>query len=107
MVRTPGADVADRHSWMGFSLMFDDAARKNEAVRLLEEAGIETRPIIVGNIARHPVASFFSRSSSEVALPGCDAVFRRGMLIGLNPTAPPEDEAFLREMLGGVLERLG
>lgn len=102
-VGIPGADNIDAHSWMGFSLIFDDADRKNEVGRRLEEAGIETRPVIVGNIVNHPMAAFFDGDARAPTLTGCDTVFRKGLMLGMNPQAPQEDEAYLRDTLVNVL----
>lgn len=50
----------------------------------LEEAGVETRPIVAGNIARQPVAQRFPEFASR-PLPGADAVHRESFYIGLSP----------------------
>lgn len=95
----PGADLLDRHSWMTTPLLFPDRARRLAAQALMEEAGIETRPIIVGNLLRHPVARMLNLADHQPDLPHCDAVFDRGMMIGLNPVPDAGDEAFVCDTL--------
>jgi len=104
-VYIPGADCEGRHSWMTTPILFADRAGRDRGRTILEREGIETRPIIVGNILRHPAAKMFELSHSQPALPVCDSIFERGIMIGLNPTATEEQEAYvcekLREAAGG------
>lgn len=98
-VTVPGADIVDRHSWMTIPLLFRDRDHRNRAQASLEANGVETRPIIVGNMLRHPVARMLNLADHQPALPACDAVFERGMMIGLNPYSSNDTEAFLHESL--------
>lgn len=90
----PGAHV-DGHSWMTTPLLFSTEAHRRRGQALLEAAGIETRPIIVGNFLRQPVARALGLSERQPALPICDEVFARGLMIGLNPASSDEDEDFV------------
>ena len=98
-VTVPGAAVQERHSWMTLPLLFGSRARKVAAQSFLEEAGVETRPIIVGNILRHPLARMIRLKSDQPDLPACDEVFARGIMIGLNPMSTDTDENFLHRTL--------
>ncbi|MEN9709572.1 MAG: hypothetical protein RIQ68_1980 [Pseudomonadota bacterium] len=104
-VLVPGADIADRHSWMTFPLLFASAELRQSAQKAIEEGGVETRPIIVGNVLRHPLVQWLDLSTSQPDLPNCDAVFERGMMIGLNPMSTDEEESFIIDVLRGSVER--
>lgn len=97
--RVPGAEIADRHSWMTTPVIFPSRERRIAAQQSLEETGVETRPIIVGNLLRHPVSRMFELSDHQPDLPHCDATFDCGLMLGLNPNATEEDEAFVCEAL--------
>jgi CDP-6-deoxy-D-xylo-4-hexulose-3-dehydrase len=57
----------------------------------LENAGIETRPMIAGNIQRQPVASDPRYAAlHDRSLPGADYIDARGMYLGLHPSASAE-----------------
>ena len=98
-VRVPGADIIDRHSWMTTPLLFPDRAARDRGRDALEADGVETRPIIVGNVLRHPLARMLGLADHQRPLPECDGVFERGLMIGLNPQPDAGDEAFLHEAL--------
>jgi len=98
-VTVPGAEIADRHSWMTFPLLFENAEQKKAAQSLLENLGVETRPIIVGNILRQPLVRALPIKADQPDLPVCDAVFARGLMIGLSPFSDEESEACVHEAL--------
>jgi dTDP-4-amino-4,6-dideoxygalactose transaminase len=50
----------------------------------LEKNGVETRPMVTGNIAHHPVARLFPEFG-ERPFPGADQIHARGFYIGLSP----------------------
>ncbi len=73
-------------SWFALPAMVSaDAPFTRDALTAhLEASGIETRPIVAGSLARHPVSELFpDLQGSE--LPGADAVHDRGFYIGLHP----------------------
>lgn len=79
------------HSWMMLPFLVDERAPFGaEAVKArLEEAGVETRPIIAGNLARHPgVERFTTRTASSLAT--CERLFARGFMIGCHPNPGAE-----------------
>lgn len=98
-VAVPGADIRDRHSWMTFPLMFGSASAKRAGQATLEAHGVETRPIIVGNILRHPMMRALELSRAQPQLPACDEVFARGLMIGLSPLSDAVAEAHVCEAL--------
>jgi len=84
-VTIPGSAIADQHSWMAFPLMLNDGSHRKQAQEFLEASGIETRPIIAGNLLRHPLTRMHNLKKDQPRLPACDRVFERGLMIGLNP----------------------
>ncbi len=75
-------------SWMALPLMVDQKApfTRQEITKYLEKNGVETRPIVAGNIARHPAAELFIETKLKTGpLPGADEVHKRGFYIGLSP----------------------
>ena len=98
-VTVPGADIWQRHSWMTFPLMFATAAAKAAGQAVLEERGVETRPIIVGNMLRHPLAKMLGLKDDQPDLPACDEVFARGLMIGLSPMSDETAEAHVHDAL--------
>ena len=75
-----------QHSWMTLPfLVADDAPlKKREVSQLLEKAGVETRPIIAGNLARHPAsARFNTRAVDDMSV--CDKLLDQGFMIGCHP----------------------
>ena len=79
------------HSWMTLPLVVDESAPvgMQGAADALEAAGIETRPIIAGNLMNHPaMRQITHRSAPE--LPNTDRVFSRGFMIGCHPFSTPD-----------------
>jgi CDP-6-deoxy-D-xylo-4-hexulose-3-dehydrase len=95
----PGADIVERHSWMTTPLLFSDRAHRKRAQHALEAAGVETRPIIVGNMLRHPLARMLDLKNDQPPLPNCDEVFERGLMIGLSPLSSHEEERIVCDAL--------
>ncbi len=73
-------------SWFALpAVVKHDAPFTRDAlVAHLEAAGNETRPIVAGSLARHPVSQLYPELLGA-ELPGADAVHDRGFYIGLHP----------------------
>jgi CDP-6-deoxy-D-xylo-4-hexulose-3-dehydrase len=73
-------------SWFAIPLTIDADAgfTRDELADFLESKGIETRPIVAGNLAEHPAAKGFPMLSFG-KLPGAQAIHERGMYLGLHP----------------------
>jgi CDP-6-deoxy-D-xylo-4-hexulose-3-dehydrase len=67
-----------RHSWMNVPIRVraDAPVTRDHVTKTLQFAGVETRPILAGNLTRHPVFS------KPVACPVADAIMRDGFMIG-------------------------
>jgi CDP-6-deoxy-D-xylo-4-hexulose-3-dehydrase len=73
-------------SWFALPIMLTQNCpfKKSEFLSYLEEQGVETRPIVAGNLARQPVCELYPELQ-ENDLPGADAVHERGFYLGLHP----------------------
>ena len=73
-------------SWFAFPIMVDSGANfsRRDLVTHLEKIGVETRPIVAGNLARQPATKKIEGITSG-DLPGADEVHNRGFYIGLHP----------------------
>jgi CDP-4-dehydro-6-deoxyglucose reductase, E1 len=79
-----------RHSWMTFPfrLRADAPASIEQVKAWLETRGVETRPIIAGNLTRHPaLARFEHRVVPDLA--ASNELLQRGFMIGCHPTPAP------------------
>ncbi len=63
-------------------------ASRQDVVRRLEQEGVETRPIIAGNLARHPATQRCTHRSA-VSLAQSDLLLERGFMIGCHPVLAP------------------
>jgi CDP-6-deoxy-D-xylo-4-hexulose-3-dehydrase len=90
-------------SWLGLPIIISNTFRskKNFIMEKLEENGIETRPIVTGNIARHPVASKFP-SIFNNELPGADVIHYGGFYIGISPMQKDDAIDKVIEVFGKV-----
>jgi dTDP-4-amino-4,6-dideoxygalactose transaminase len=73
-------------SWFALPLLLTPTCpfSKRALLEYLEREGVETRPIVTGNIARQPVCKMFPELQ-ELNLPGADAIHDRGFYVGLHP----------------------
>jgi len=73
-------------SWFALPIMLTPKCpfKKDEFLAYLEDQGVETRPIVAGNLTRQPVCQLYPELQ-EPNLPGADAVHERGFYLGLHP----------------------
>lgn len=85
-----------RPAWFALPVIVDAEApfSRRELTDYLENKGVETRPIVAGNLARHPVGRLFE-NFADGSFPGADYIHQQGFYLGLSPMQ--ED---------GVLDRL-
>jgi len=86
MMQTMEVHPKSECSWFALPIMLaeDCPFSKAELLTYLEAQGVETRPIVAGNLARQPVCQMFPELQ-ETHLPGADAVHERGFYLGLHP----------------------
>ncbi len=70
-------------SWFGFGIVLKEGApfSPKDITSFLNAQHIETRPIIAGNMARHPALKMFEHRVSGT-LDNCDTMMKRGFAIG-------------------------
>ena len=78
----PGATC----SWFALPIMVNQNSyfSRDQLTAFLEANGVETRPIVAGNLARHPAVLRFPTLRNEF-LPGADMVHEQGFYIGIHP----------------------
>jgi len=105
-LRKPRVSPAATAVWMGLPVLVDSGAPfcRNDLTAFLEEAGVETRPIVAGNIARQPVARMFP-ALREGRLPGADIVHAQGFYLGLSPLTSDADMDRLVDLLADFIKR--
>lgn len=94
-----------RPCWFALPVMIHPAAPFTRAAltTFLEQAGVETRPIVAGNITRHPVAQLFPETFAG-EYPGGDTVHTQGFYLGLSPIQTDADMARLLTCFESFLE---
>jgi CDP-6-deoxy-D-xylo-4-hexulose-3-dehydrase len=85
-LKTPLVHSKASPSWLALPIMVDESApfSRDEIVLFLEKNGVETRPIVAGNLSEHPVANIF-KAFKDREFPGAGRVHKRGFYIGLSP----------------------
>ncbi len=70
--------------WFGFPFLIQDSVPLDyqKFTRALLEKGVDTRPIVSGNMARQPAMRLFPVDLSLGPFPGADAIHKRGVFIG-------------------------
>jgi CDP-6-deoxy-D-xylo-4-hexulose-3-dehydrase len=84
-------------NWFALPLIVREGSpiSRNQLAADLELSGIETRPVVAGNIARQPAAQKFPELGAE-NLPGADFLHDNGMYLGLHPS---EDEDVIHRVV--------
>jgi CDP-4-dehydro-6-deoxyglucose reductase, E1 len=80
-----------RHSWMTFPFRLDPKAPVgvNKVKEVFEAHGVDTRPVIAGNLARHP-ANELAETRQATSLKNCDALLENAFMIGCHPVLDNE-----------------
>jgi dTDP-4-amino-4,6-dideoxygalactose transaminase len=86
-------------SWYTFPVLVADAGERGRLASHLAAAGIETRPVVAGNMARQPLLSH--RDPGPGAFPRADEVFRRGLWMPVHPSLTAADVACIADTLTG------
>jgi CDP-6-deoxy-D-xylo-4-hexulose-3-dehydrase len=96
----PTVDERALPSWFALPLMLSESLpySRDQLTSFLDAHGVETRPIVAGNLARHPVRERFPQVFGGV-FEGADLVHNQGFYVGLYPE--PMDQ--LLDRLVGLL----
>ena len=97
----PEEQEGARHAWLFYPLIVrpDAPFTRSEVVQFLESRGVETRPVMAGNMAEQPVMRHFPYRS-DGALPNARLIMRNGLLFGTHHGISPQE----REALVSSLE---
>ncbi len=92
-----------RHSWMTFPFVLDPKAPVTvaKAKEIFESHGVDTRPIIAGNLARHP-ANRMAETRQAASLKNCDELLEKGFMIGCHPLLQDEGRTALESSFAAL-----
>lgn len=94
-------------SWFGFMMTCKEGVSRNELVRFLENAGIQTRMLFSGNLTKHPCFDEMRESGEGYRVVGnlenTDRIMNNSFWIGVYPGM---DEKRLSYMSGKIKEYL-
>lgn len=85
-LQRPKVALGGTPSWFALPLLVSSTApfSRSQLLAHLETNGVETRPMVAGNLARQPVAEVFPEFLSR-SFPGADQIHDRGFYVGLSP----------------------
>lgn len=84
-------------SWLTFPFFATNAEERRNLAVFLEENGIQTRPILAGNLLRHP--AYKDANIKAGKLDGADEVAKRGIGIGLHQDMTKEKIDYVAKKL--------
>lgn len=86
-------------SWFGFGIILKETCpfTLKEITSFLQSKGVETRPIIAGNMARHPALKMYEHRISGT-LENCDIIMQRGFAIGCHQAVTEEQVGYVVEV---------
>jgi CDP-6-deoxy-D-xylo-4-hexulose-3-dehydrase len=94
-------------SWFAFPVLVKKSApfTREDITSHLEKLGIETRPVVAGNIARQPGFKKLL-PDFDTYLPGADVIHEQGFYIGIHPIEYSAEidklDKILREFISGI-----
>jgi CDP-4-dehydro-6-deoxyglucose reductase, E1 len=91
-------------TWFGFPVICRDRATRDGLKAHLEQNGVETRPIICGNMARQPAMKHV-RHRVAGELTGADRVMDCGIYWGSHPSMSEDEVAYVAAVVKGFFER--
>ena len=93
-------------SWMALPFMIRPSApfTRDDVAAYLEANGVETRPIVAGNLAMQPAACIFPELCGD-SLPGAVDVHRNGLYVGLSPMTSDAEMSRLIETFAALRVR--
>ncbi len=103
----PTIPVKAQSSWFSLPLLVRNDApfSRDQLATALEAAGVETRAIVTGNLARQPATQLFPQLHTG-HLPGADQIHDFGMYLGLSPGYKQEHIARLISVFESCIAEL-
>lgn len=101
-IDTMVVDSSDYCNWFALPLIVNPSVgiARDEVAEALEQNGVETRPIVAGNLARQPAAQKFGLSNQNLL--GAEYLHQHGLYVGLHPV---EDQTRIEKVIG-ILEKV-
>lgn len=92
LLQMPKVERKATPSWFALPMVLSEKCpfSRSDLTDYLEAQGVETRPVVAGNLARHPVADLFPEFTKR-KFAGADIVHDRGFYIGLSPLQTDEN----------------
>jgi CDP-6-deoxy-D-xylo-4-hexulose-3-dehydrase len=92
-----------RHSWMTFPFRLDanSPVKVAKVKEIFEANGVDTRPVIAGNLARHP-ANRLAETRQAKSLAHCDALLENAFMIGCHPLLEAGGQAALESAFAAL-----
>ena len=102
----PAAPAHLNPCWFGFPFLIEPSLRLNyrKFTRLLLDQGIDTRPIVSGNMATQPAVRHFNVDLSMGPFTGAQTIHERGLFIGCH--AKPLSDPTIEQLTDHVLRSL-
>ncbi len=90
-------------SWFGFSFLINDKSgiSRNDVIKALTDANIDTRPIVAGNFARKEVVKWFDYEI-QGELPNSDYVDKYGFFVGNHQFDIKDKIDYLKQTLSSI-----
>lgn len=94
-------------SWFALPMIVQDGAgfTRDDLAAYLEAQGVETRPIVAGNLAAHPASHGFPNLEFG-DLPGAELIHERGLYLGLHPVDGSTSIERVAELLSTFLNSI-
>jgi len=89
-----------RHAWFGFPLIVKDNApySRSDIINYLESKGIETRPIMAGNMAKQPGMALFKwRKIGDLDI--ATNIMKNGFFFGNHPGIGKKEREYVTEKI--------
>lgn len=93
-------------AWFGFPVVCDCPETRNGLREHLTRWGVETRPIICGNMARQPAMNHI-RHRVHAELKGADRIMDCGLYWGIHPQMTADDLTYVAQVVHGYFEQAG
>jgi CDP-6-deoxy-D-xylo-4-hexulose-3-dehydrase len=104
IIHFPEVNPQAEACWLALPIMLNSNAptSRNEVTKKLQSLGIETRPIVAGNLTKQPVSRRFDWLR-EGNLPGASAIHDRGFYVGLHSRFHEDEIVRITATLRSVL----
>jgi CDP-6-deoxy-D-xylo-4-hexulose-3-dehydrase len=92
-----------KHSWMNIPLYFKGKSKKKlfDIIKIFEKTGIETRPIIAGNLLKHPALKKIKyRIGNNLTV--ANNLFNNGFMIGCHPGINHSSLQLLKKAINNI-----